>query len=86
MWPISVAAAGGGDDAGGPQATPSIGRMRIIGLTRITAPRSHAMRTTDGALDVRRGDTRARGDCPKQNGPHLHERCDLICPDLPKVL
>jgi hypothetical protein len=21
-----------------------------------------------------------RGDCPKRNAPHLHERCDLICP------
>ena len=27
-----------------------------------------------------------RGDCPKRNAPQLHERCDLICPDLPKVL
>ena len=27
-----------------------------------------------------------RGDCPKRNAPHLHERCDLICPDLRKVL
>ena len=26
------------------------------------------------------------GDCPKQDAPQLHERCDLICPDLPKVL
>jgi hypothetical protein len=27
-----------------------------------------------------------RGDCPKRSAAHLHERCDLICPDLPKVL
>jgi hypothetical protein len=27
-----------------------------------------------------------RGDCPKRNAPQLHERCDLICPDLPKVV
>ena len=26
-----------------------------------------------------------RADCPKRNATHLHERCDLICPDLPKV-
>ena len=26
------------------------------------------------------------GDCPKRNAVQLHERCDLICPDLPKVL
>jgi hypothetical protein len=24
------------------------------------------------------------GDCPKQDA-NEHERCDLICPDLPKV-
>jgi hypothetical protein len=22
------------------------------------------------------------GDCPRRNAPQLHERCDLICPDL----
>jgi hypothetical protein len=26
------------------------------------------------------------GDCPKRDEHSLHERCDLICPDLPKVL
>src|ERR1700730_1093598 len=26
------------------------------------------------------------GDCPKRNAVQLHERCDLICPDLRKVL
>jgi hypothetical protein len=26
------------------------------------------------------------GDCPKRDAAQLHERCDLICPDLPKVL
>ena len=25
------------------------------------------------------------GDCPKRDAHGLHERCDLICPDLPKV-
>jgi hypothetical protein len=25
------------------------------------------------------------GDCPKRDG-RLHDRCDLVCPDLPKVL
>jgi hypothetical protein len=27
-----------------------------------------------------------KGDCPKRDVHALHERCDLICPDLPKVL
>src|SRR4029077_12076131 len=27
-----------------------------------------------------------RGDCPKRNVAQMHERCNLICPDLPKVL
>jgi hypothetical protein len=25
------------------------------------------------------------GDCPKRDAHSLHERCDLICPDLPKA-
>jgi hypothetical protein len=26
------------------------------------------------------------GDCPRRGAAQLHDRCDLICPDLPKVL
>ena len=26
------------------------------------------------------------GDCPKRDAHSMHERCDLVCPDLPKVL
>jgi hypothetical protein len=26
------------------------------------------------------------GDCPRRDAHSLHERCNLICPDLPKVL
>jgi hypothetical protein len=26
-----------------------------------------------------------RADCPNRNAARLRERCDLICPDLPKV-
>ena len=26
------------------------------------------------------------GDRPKREAAQLHERCDLICPDLPKAL
>ena len=26
------------------------------------------------------------GDCPRRDAPQLQERCDLLCPDLPKVL
>jgi hypothetical protein len=25
-----------------------------------------------------------KGDCPKRDAHNLHERCDLVCPDLPK--
>ena len=25
-------------------------------------------------------------DCPQRYAPQLHDHCDLICPDLPKVL
>ena len=27
-----------------------------------------------------------KGDCPKRDAHSPHERCDLLCPDLPKVL
>jgi hypothetical protein len=27
-----------------------------------------------------------KGDCPKRDAHSVHERCDLICPDLPQVL
>jgi hypothetical protein len=26
------------------------------------------------------------GDCPRRDAQSPHERCNLICPDLPKVL
>jgi hypothetical protein len=26
------------------------------------------------------------GDCPNRDAHGMHERCDLVCPDLPKVL
>jgi hypothetical protein len=26
------------------------------------------------------------GDCPRRDAPQMLDRCDLICPDLPKVL
>ena len=26
------------------------------------------------------------GDCPNRDAHGMHERCDLICPDLPRVL
>jgi hypothetical protein len=28
----------------------------------------------------------AQRRCPKRDAPQMHDRCDLICPDLPKVL
>ena len=27
-----------------------------------------------------------KGDCPRRDAHSLHERCDVLCPDLPKVL
>ena len=26
------------------------------------------------------------GDCPRRDAPSMMQRCDLVCPDLPKVL
>jgi hypothetical protein len=33
-----------------------------------------------------KGKKQFNGDCPKRDVHALHERCDLICLDLPKVL
>jgi hypothetical protein len=29
---------------------------------------------------------RLKQDCPRRSAPVVCERCDLICPDLPKVV
>jgi len=26
------------------------------------------------------------GDCPRRDARSMHEHCDLVCPDLPRVL
>jgi hypothetical protein len=26
------------------------------------------------------------GDCLRRDAPSLHERCDLVCPNLPKIV
>jgi len=36
--------------------------------------------------DARWGLSDIKGDCPKRDAHAMHQRCDLICPDLPKVL
>ena len=45
----------------------------------------------EGKLDVLRVECtkckrKLNGDCPKRDAPQLYDRCDLICPDLPKVI
>ena len=27
-----------------------------------------------------------KADCPKRDAPQLRDRCDLICPDLPRIM
>ena len=47
-----------------------------------------------GKLDVLRVDctkmskwvSELKADCPRRNAHALHERCDVLCPDLPKIL
>jgi len=45
-------------------------------VTTITDAQSHR--------EVRR--EQLNGDCPRRDARSMHERCDLLCPDLPKVL
>ena len=39
-----------------------------------------------GRYSVRRLIEKYDGDCPRRDSLQLHDRCDLICPELPKVL
>jgi hypothetical protein len=48
-------------------------------VTKLLAEHGHRGNMTEWVSEL-------RADCPQRNAPQLHERCDLICPDLPKVL
>jgi hypothetical protein len=54
-------------------------RRRQYSVAKLIAQHGHRGNMSKWMSDL-------RGDCPKRNAPQLHERCDLICPDLPKVL
>jgi hypothetical protein len=47
--------------------------------------RYHVLRYT-AATAICRWLSDLKGDCPKRDAHSLHKRCDLQCPDLPKVL
>ena len=46
-------------------------------VAKLLAQHGHRGNMSKGVSDL-------SGDCHKRNAAHLHERCDLICPDLPK--
>ena len=48
-------------------------------VAKLLAQHGHRGNMSKGVSDL-------SGDCHKRNAAHLHERCDLICPDLPKML
>ena len=52
------------------------GRYNVRGLIEKYGREGHMMKWKE----------QLNGDCPKRDAPQLHDRCDLICPDLPKVL
>jgi hypothetical protein len=54
-------------------------RRRQYSVAKLIAQHGHRGNMSKWVSDL-------RGDCPKRNAPQLHERCDLICPDLPKAL
>jgi hypothetical protein len=39
-----------------------------------------------GKANMMKWKEQLNGDCPKRDAHSMHERCDLVCPDLPKVL
>ena len=52
------------------------GRYNVRGLIEKYGRDGHMMKWKE----------QLNGDCPKRDAPQLQERCDLLCPDLPKVL
>ena len=52
------------------------GRYSVAGLIEKHGRDGHMMKWRE----------QLNGECPKRDAPQLHDRCDLICPDLPKVL
>ena len=52
------------------------GRNSVAGLIEKYGRDSHMMKWRE----------QLNSDCPKRDAPQMHDRCDLICPDLPKVL
>jgi hypothetical protein len=60
------------------QAAQCIVRTGISRLTKHGAPPYR--------LNMMKWREQLNGDCPRRDAHSLQERCDLICPDLPKVL
>jgi hypothetical protein len=48
-------------------------------------PQAHRENTARKA-NMMKWKEQLNGDCPRRDAHGLHERCDLIWPDLPKVL
>ncbi|MEA3068652.1 MAG: hypothetical protein QOD29_98 [Alphaproteobacteria bacterium] len=77
VWPVT------------PNAPASDFRLGVSGIAQLQ-PKLQKHRTNrssssaQGARERRQFDL--MGHCPKRNAAQLHERCNLICPDLPKVL
>jgi hypothetical protein len=67
------------------------GKLNMLRIECTRCPRKGHSVTKLLAQHGRRGNmskwvSDLRGDCAKRNAPQLHECCDMICPDLPKVL
>jgi hypothetical protein len=52
------------------------GRYSVAGLIEKHGRDGHMMKWRNQLND----------NCPRRDAPQMHDRCDLICPDLPKVL
>jgi hypothetical protein len=55
------------------------GRKGRYSVAKLTAQHGRKGSMTKWVHDL-------KGDCPRRDSLQLHERCDIICPDLPKVL
>jgi hypothetical protein len=83
-WPPRCSAAG--INSSGAFEVYNISRSAISCTTTFHSAMSTSGHESWEATPTFFGREQLNGDCPKRDAHSMLERCDLICPDLPKVL
>jgi hypothetical protein len=73
-----------------PQSTPATAVRRYATSTEeearhaVARPSAWTVQAPDEKIAM--ANWKSSQDCPRHNASKVGERCDIICPDLPKVL